>query len=63
MNLKPGESRRIQLSIDPRLLAEFDISRNAWRLNGGRYRLALSTSANSPVLEAEVSLQGRVFGR
>jgi beta-glucosidase len=63
VTLKPGESKKIQVSIDPRLLAEFDASKNAWRLKGGRYRLALSTSANSPVLEAEVSLQGRVFGR
>jgi beta-glucosidase len=62
VELQPGESRDVTVSADPRLLARFDGKVRQWRIVGGTYRLALSKSAEAPVLSAETQLQARVFG-
>jgi beta-glucosidase len=60
--LEPGESRRIELVADPRLLARFDAVRRQWRIDGGTYTVALSRAADSPVEQKSVRLEGRLFG-
>ncbi len=60
--LKPGESKRVTLSADPRLLARFDEKVGRWRIVAGRYRVALGMSAEDLRLHAEVALATRVFG-
>jgi beta-glucosidase len=63
VELRPGESRRVTLTADPRLLATFDGTAGRWRVADGTHRVALSRSADGPVLTAEATLTGRVFGR
>jgi beta-glucosidase len=62
VELQPGESRDVTVSADPRLLARFDDKAGKWRIDGGTYTVALSRSAESPVLSAETRLQARLFG-
>ena len=63
VSLKPGESRRISLVADPRLLARFDTTARRWRVDGGPYTVALAHSADSLVQTRVVPLPPRVFGR
>ena len=62
VELEPGESRRVTLSADPRLLARFEGTTSQWHLAGGTYRIALAKSAGQPVLSAEMALSERRFG-
>jgi len=63
VELKPGESRKVTLSADPRLLAKFDAEANQWRIAGGSYRLALGKFAGDLQLSDAATLTGRLFGK
>ncbi len=67
VELEPGESRRVTLLADPRLLARYDGSHDggagSWRIEPGGYAVAVGSSAVAPRLTAEVELAGRAFGR
>jgi beta-glucosidase len=63
VELKPGESRQVTLTADPRLLARFDSGAGQWRIMEGTYRVALGRSADDLVLTAEAPLTSRMFGR
>jgi beta-glucosidase len=60
--LKPGESRVVSISTDPRLLARFDGAARQWRIADGTHRVMLCKSAQDSVLTAEATLDGRLFG-
>lgn len=62
VDLKPGESRSVTVTADPRLLAEFDVTANRWRIARGRYEIALSTDAATPVETRTVTLVAQMFG-
>jgi beta-glucosidase len=61
VELEPGESRRLTVTAEPRLLARFD--GGAWRIAGGAHRVALGRAADALVLEASAELVERSFGR
>jgi beta-glucosidase len=61
--LRPGESRHVKLTADPRVLARFDAGRNQWRITDGAHAVALGTSAANLVLTGSAHLTGRPFGR
>ncbi len=63
VELKPGESRRVTITAEPRLLARFDGASKQWRIDDGTHTVALSRSATEPVAQAEAQLRGRRFGR
>jgi beta-glucosidase len=65
MELAPGESKTITLTVDPRLLARFDgkDGLGRWRIAEGIYRVALGKSASDPVLTAQTKLNGRLSGQ
>jgi beta-glucosidase len=63
VELKPGKSRRVTLTADPRLLARFDGSQGQWRITKGSHQVALGRSAGDFVLTAEAPLVGRLFGQ
>jgi len=63
VSLRPGESRRVELTVDPRLLASFDARLHQWRIKGGRYEIALSKDASTPVATGAILLSARTFGR
>lgn len=62
VQLKPGESRMVTLSADPRLLARFDGAARQWRIAGGIHRVMLGKSAADEVLSAETTLDGQLWG-
>lgn len=63
VDLQPGESRRVTLTADPRLLARFDAGTGQWRIYDGVHRFALGRSASDLVLNADAGLTGRRFGK
>jgi len=62
IELRPGESRRVTITADPRLLAHFDASAGHWRISEGDYEIALGKSAGELVLTAGAHLISRLFG-
>jgi beta-glucosidase len=62
VDLNPGESRRITVTADPRLLARFEASAGQWRIAEGTYRIALALSADDVVLTGDARLTARLFG-
>src|SRR5690606_9918884 len=63
VELAPGESRRVTLTVDPRLLARFDGAANQWRIAEGPHEVALGKSAGDLVLTGSANLTGRLFGK
>ena len=62
VELRPGESKRVTLVADPRLLARFDTQAGRWRITQGVYKLALGKSAGDLVLMAQAQLAPQLFG-
>jgi beta-glucosidase len=54
--LQPGESKRVTLAIDPRLLARFDEAGHQWRIAKGTYNLAIGSDAGTPILTGSATL-------
>lgn len=48
--LGPGQTRRVILTADRRLLADWDTAAHGWRLGGGAYRVFVGRDAQSPAL-------------
>ncbi|MBL8550225.1 MAG: glycoside hydrolase family 3 protein [Hyphomonadaceae bacterium] len=61
ISLRPGQSRRVAIALDRRLLASFDAAANQWRIAGGAYRLTVSQSAATPILERTLQLNPAIF--
>jgi len=56
IELEPGTSRMVILTVDPRLLARFDGDTGRWHLAAGTYQIALAKAADSIVLTAQTTL-------
>jgi len=56
VTLKPGEVRRVTLTAEPRILADYDVKLPGWRIAGGTYRVAVAHDATDRglVLTAKV---------
>lgn len=54
--LEPGETRRVRLKADPRLLARFDAMRGNWVIAPGRYTVEAGANAAELPLKTEVTL-------
>ena len=61
--LAPGESRSLTLSIDPRLLATFNVSRRAWQIKAGVYKVILAPSSAETSQSTTVRLAATTFRR
>lgn len=59
--LDPGQTRRVTVTADPRLLADFDPAAHVWRLNPGAYEIVVGHSSVAPVLRAAAHLAGRTI--
>jgi beta-glucosidase len=59
--LAPGESRRVHVTADPRLLAHFDETQHGWRIAAGDYRIELGASSNDARLAATAALVERTL--
>lgn len=63
VSLKPGQSRRVTVTADPRLLASYDGAAKQWRIAGGQYSVALARAADQAGATASVALTPRLFGK
>jgi beta-glucosidase len=61
ITLVPGQRRRVQIAVDPRLLAQFDEAQHGWHIAPGRYRIDLGASAHDLLLAATTRLDDRVL--
>lgn len=52
--LKPGETRRVTLVAEPRILADYDTGLPGWRIRGGDYHIALARDVADRALTATV---------
>ncbi len=59
--LAPGETRRVTVTADPRLLASYDVSLPGWRIAAGKVAVAVGTSAEAMSLSAEATLEARTL--
>ena len=57
-----GESRRVILTADRRLLARFDGTAGQWRINEGSYHVIVGKGANDLHLSADTKLAEALFG-
>ena len=62
VELRPGESRRVTLGADPRLLARFDAPAGQWRITNGVYQVAVGRSAVDLILTGQARLSAQLFG-
>jgi beta-glucosidase len=60
-DLKPGKSQRVELTIDPRLLATYEAANNNWRIKAGTYRLTVGEASDAPMQTAEITLADTVW--
>jgi len=63
VELAPGAVRRVTIEADPRLLARYDGTAGAWRIEPGCHAVAVGASAAAMRLSADVELIGRTFAR
>jgi beta-glucosidase len=59
IDLKPGETRHISITADPRRLAGFDIFRHYWHIEAGDYVVRLAESYAGPGTSVTVQLDQR----
>ena len=45
VTLRPGETRRVTLTAEPRVVADYDTGLPGWRIAGGAYRVAIGRNA------------------
>lgn len=60
--LAPGESRQVELAIDPRLLARFDDRKRKWVIAGGLYDVRVAGNAAEAGVAGSVELERAEFG-
>lgn len=56
VELKPGETRRISLPLDPRAFSIWDVARHAWTVVPGRHEILVGTSSRDLPLRASVDV-------
>lgn len=61
VNLAPGKSTLVSLSIDPRLLATWNNGSHAWEITGGTYQVMLGASARETAATVQVKLPARTI--
>lgn len=61
VELQPGESRQVTLTVDPRLLARYDNKSHKWVIAKGEYQLSLGSSSRNLTQNASVSLEAKSF--
>jgi len=61
VTLKPGETRRITLTAEPRIVADYDTALPGWRIAAGRYRVALARDAADRALVSTATLEAQTM--
>jgi beta-glucosidase len=58
IELKPGETKTVQFSIQPRDLAYFDVPGHQWKANAGEYEIQVGASSREIKVKKTVRLSG-----
>jgi beta-glucosidase len=61
VDLKPGESTQVSVTVDPRLLAMYDSKSKTWTIAKGEYQVMLATSSADIVASVKVKLPKKVL--
>lgn len=61
VDLAPGETKRVSLTADPRLLASYDAALPGWRVAQGVVEVAVGTSAETLTLRGSAALAARTL--
>jgi beta-glucosidase len=61
VELKPGQSKRVQLTVDPRLLSVYEAAGNNWHIKAGDYRLLLGDESDAQMQSTTVVLPDTVW--
>jgi beta-glucosidase len=59
--LKPGQSKVVDVTVDPRLLATYEAAGNHWHIQPGDYRLMLGQSSDGAMQEISLKLPDQVW--
>ncbi|TCS17267.1 glycoside hydrolase family 3 protein [Caulobacter sp. BK020] len=59
VELAPGATTRVSLSVDPRLLATWNDKAHGWSVAAGDYTVSLGTSSRDTAAKAQVALAAR----
>ena len=54
--LAPGESRKVTLTADPRLLGQFDTGKHGWVIAPGNYTVAIGRDAGTMTVSGSTRL-------
>jgi beta-glucosidase len=57
LTLAPGETRRVSMTVDPRVIARFDEAGRKWHLDGGTYAVTVGHFAGDSALRGAATLQ------
>jgi beta-glucosidase len=60
-DLKPGQTRHVELTVDPRLLATYEAANNNWHIQAGTYRLMLGDASDAQMKTTDVTLPDSVW--
>ena len=60
-DLKPGQAKNVEVTIDPRLLATYEAAGNHWHIRAGNYQLMLGDASDAQMQSVEVQLPDAVW--
>ena len=60
-DLKPGQSKTVALTVDPRLLATYEAAGDNWHIRAGEYRLLLGDASDDLPQAVSVTLPDAVW--
>jgi beta-glucosidase len=58
LTVEPGQAGKVDITVDPRMLADFNEQRHRWEVPAGDVEIAVATSAEHAVLSAHATLDG-----
>ncbi len=61
VDLAPGETKTVEVSVDPRLLATYDAATNSWKIKAGTYHVKLGLASDNLPQSADITLPDGSF--
>lgn len=61
VSLKPGETRRVTITAEPRAIARYDTSLPGWRIAAGQYRVVVGHDAADRALTKSIAMTERTM--
>ncbi|WP_037289711.1 beta-glucosidase family protein [Saccharibacillus sacchari] len=58
VELEPGESKTVSLTLDRRAFAYYDVQTGGWRVESGMFEVGVGSSSRDIALTAEVQIEG-----